>query len=477
MNRWACVATLGALLLAGCGGGATGPMPAPVADDPASPRATALPSLQGPITGGLRGHALWDSWYDLDALGYVEEEYFVSGTAQSWPEGAADAPYTTRMIVRRPKDAARFNGTVLLDWVNVTAQFENSVDTLEAHELFHREGYAYVHLSMQAAGICCLPGLTPKTWDPVRYAPLDHPGDDYAFDMLSQIARRFKQPAAPDAMAGLKVQRVIAMGQSQSANRLYAYVNEYQRKAAVIDGFLVHSGFSSTYAEPPQVPVIQLYSDYEADARSPNGLNNYRGWDIAGAAHQNAWVGLHQMVGQGGRAVASAPKLPPSADTALHALAGQYGEQNNPAQYACIVAGTQFPMRYAVAAAIHHLDRWLRTGQPAPEGPRFQLDADGALMKDADGNALGGIRLPPISVPIASYRSELCGLGGITVPFTALQLAQRYPTHADYYCRMQAASRASQVQGFLLPEDAADLMARVEAARNRWLQAGTRSCE
>src|SRR3546814_13763180 len=74
-------------------------------------------------------------------------------------------PYTTlfrSIIVRRPLDPAKFNGTVILDWVNVTAQFENAVDTLEAHQLFVRDGYAYVHVSAQAAGLCCLPALTPK---------------------------------------------------------------------------------------------------------------------------------------------------------------------------------------------------------------------------------------------------------------------------------------------------------------------------
>src|SRR3546814_2801258 len=101
-------------------------------------------------------------------------------------------PYTTlfrSIIVRRPLDPAKFNGTVILDWVNVTAQFENAVDTLEAHQLFVRDGYAYVHVSAQAAGLCCLPALTPKLWDPVRYMALSHPGDDYSFDMFLQIAQ------------------------------------------------------------------------------------------------------------------------------------------------------------------------------------------------------------------------------------------------------------------------------------------------
>ena len=37
---------------------------------------------------------------------YVTEEFFVSGTAK-------DAPYTTRIIVRRPKDPGAFSGVVV----------------------------------------------------------------------------------------------------------------------------------------------------------------------------------------------------------------------------------------------------------------------------------------------------------------------------------------------------------------------------
>ena len=106
------------------------------------------------------------------------------------------APYTTRIIVTRPSDAADFNGTVLLDWVNVTAQFENAVDTMLTREMLLREGFAYVHVSAQEAGLCCFPGLTPKTWDPVRYAAISHPGDAWSFDIFTQIARAFEAPPA-----------------------------------------------------------------------------------------------------------------------------------------------------------------------------------------------------------------------------------------------------------------------------------------
>jgi hypothetical protein len=440
-------------------------------------------TVTGPVTGGLRGHALWDSWYDLGELGYVEEEYFVSGTAKTYPE-TSPAGYTTRIIVRRPADPARFNGTVLLDWTNVTAQFENAPDTLEAHPLFHREGFAYVHVSAQAAGLCCVPLLTPQAWDPVRYAPLSHPGDDYSFDIFSQIAKAMKFPQAGnssvDPMGGLRVQKVLAMGQSQSANRLSSYVRLVQPDARVIDGFLIHSSTGGdadkTFDAPPLAPVLHLLSDFEATPGEPNVTQNYRLWEIAGAAHQDFWVGYHQEVGAGPRVLADAPQQPASADEDLHAAAGNYGEQIHPLLGACVLAGAAFPMRYAVAAAVHHLDRWVKTGALPPAAPRYEFDGSGQLARDANSNALGGVRYPPIEVPVARYRSTDCQLGGITIPFTELELQQLYPTHADYVCQLREAALRSMGEGFLLREDAEDLMTRAEAAGNRWLSAGTRSC-
>lgn len=431
-------------------------------------------TITGPITGGIYGHALWDSWYDLGELGYVEEEYFISGSAKSYPE-TTPADYTTRIIVRRPADAARFNGTVLLDWVNVTAQFENAVNTLEGHQLFHRDGYAYVHVSAQAAGVCCVPELTPKMWDPIRYAPLSHPGDDYAFDMFSQIAKAVRAPVGTDPMGGLRVQKVIAMGQSQSASRLHGYVTQVQRDANVIDGFLIHSGGGRIYDPPPAVPVLQLFSEFEFGAEDPSRVSNYRAWEIAGAGHTDFWVGYHQVFGASLRAVGGILR-PAAADEDMHNITANYGEQLNPIQLACVVAGSQFPVRYLVSSGIHYLNRWVRGGAPPPEGARYAIDADGALMSDEYGNALGGIRLPPVEVPVAYNNPTLCALGGITVPFTDLQMQQLYPTHADYFCKTKAAIQRSVDEGFMLPEDAAEMLGRADGAKNRFLVMGTPDC-
>ncbi len=266
---------------------------------PAPARAAAPgPQVRGPIgDAGLWGHALWESWYSLDDLGYEEAEYFISGTATS-DDGTSRAPFTTRIIVARPTTRQRFNGTVLLDWVNVTAQFENAVDTVNAHEMLVREGFAFVHVSAQAAGLCCTP-LTPKVWDPIRYADLSHPGDDYAADIFTQVARAIRSPDGIDPMAGLRVHRVLAAGQSQSASKLGRYVRDVRPRSNAIDGFLIHGGSSKVYEPGPVAPVFHLLSEAEADPQPPSTSENYALWEVAGSAHSDLWTGYHQIFGQG----------------------------------------------------------------------------------------------------------------------------------------------------------------------------------
>jgi hypothetical protein len=133
----------------------------------------------------------------------------------------------------------------------------------------------------------------------------------------------------------------------------------------------------------------------------------------------------------------------------------------------CVVAGATMPMHYAASTAIHQLDQWVRTGIAPSNGPRFAFAA-GELAKDDLSNTVGGIRMPPIDVPVARYVSTVCALGGLTIPLTDIEIQGRYPTHADYYARMAKATDAAVSAGWLLPIDAVDLMRRACAAQNRW---------
>lgn len=421
---------------------------------------------------GRYGHALWDSWFDLSDYGYEEQEYFVSGTATA---GLTSAPYTTRIIVFRPDttpgNGPEFNGTVLLDWVNVTAQFENAVDSIEAHELLLREGYAWVHVSAQAAGLDTpvVPNpLVPKKWDPERYAAISHPGDQYSFDMFSQIAKAIKHGGFNDVdpMGGLAVDYVLAAGQSQSAGRLTAYVEQHQTKADVIDGFLIHGTFGGNGPALSPVPVIHLESDADvAPGAQPH--TNIVLWEVAGAAHSGFWIGYHSVFGNGPRSQLHAAKVSRSEKERISLEAGNYGEQIHPLLAACTLAGATMPMRYVTSAAIAHLNTWVRGGPAPTSSSKITVGAFGPV-RDSFGNAEGGMRLAPMEVPVASYQSTACQLGGKTIPFSEAQLLAMYGSHKGYYDKFSAAVAQNVTDGWLLPDDAADLLKRACDSRNRF---------
>ena len=102
------------------------------------------------------------------------------------------------MLVYRPNDPARFNGTVILTWNNVTAGYD--LFGAESLELFEG-GYALVCLTTQKVGIEGLPPVPQglAAWDPERYGSLSIPSDDYSYDIFTQAARAVGRgpPAAP----------------------------------------------------------------------------------------------------------------------------------------------------------------------------------------------------------------------------------------------------------------------------------------
>lgn len=86
------------------------------------------------LKGPIKGTAYLGGSFSEEMLakqGYVEEEFILSGTATSYtiegdfPEDgsasasvADSAAYTTRLLVRRPADVDKFNGTVVVEWLN-----------------------------------------------------------------------------------------------------------------------------------------------------------------------------------------------------------------------------------------------------------------------------------------------------------------------------------------------------------------------
>ena len=198
---------------------------------------------------------------DLAAHGYVEQEFFASGTASSYEGVGAlarhgrwkvnvdgSAPYRTRIVVRRPTDPARFNGTVVVECLNVSSGLEAAPDWAYVGEELVRAGYAYVALSAQALGVVggegllSVPGAAPsgglRIREPARDGTLEHPGDQYAYDILTQLARALRRGGDVAVLGGLHPRHILAMGESQSAFYLTTYADAVQPVSHALDGIL-----------------------------------------------------------------------------------------------------------------------------------------------------------------------------------------------------------------------------------------------
>ncbi|HIO17521.1 MAG TPA: hypothetical protein EYN10_03565, partial [Gammaproteobacteria bacterium] len=405
-------------------------------------------------TGGMEQAALAAGLqFPLDTVGYREKEFLLSGTAASyapqggqllptdgkWEVDAGDsATYTTRAIVYRPIKDEAFNGTVIVEWMNVTSGSDSSPIWIYTHNELIREGYILVSLSAQAAGVESI-----KEKDLDRYGRLQHPGDIYSYDIFSQAGQAVRAHAET-LLVGLKPQRVLAAGESQSAYRLATYVNAVQPKVSVYDGFLLQSrAAKAAYLASPEdvsdktkiredlsVPVLVFQSETDVNevARQPE-TSTYRLWEVAGTAHFDAYgggFGLADMGdGQGALHAIKALQEPPSSI---------FGLIN------CDLPINTGPMNFVISAAVHALNEWVRTGVPPATTDRLQATDfklyNPEFVRDDIGIARGGIRTPFVDAPLATLSGTgnagdggwFCQLFGTTRPLDTKRLNSLYPT-------------------------------------------------
>lgn len=346
----------------------------------------AEPTVEGPIaySAGMWGFP-WGSVPDpaeLSARGYVEQEFFFSGAL-------AAQPYTSRMIVRRPSDPDRFNGTVLVEWLNVTTGADFAIDWALTRRQIVRDGYAYVGVSAQPVGVCAL-----KIWDPVRYAPISHPAlppgpcpatdqtETFSYEIFSQAGQAIRHN--PLVLGGLSAARVLAAGTSQSARRLLNYVNAYHATAQVFDGFLLHviGGGGGGLVVNTAAPVLILNSENEVLGYYPyRGLQpgNVRYWEVAGAGHTPELAYLIAQLQHAGIMLAYNCEYPTS--------------------------DAFIPMYPIGDAVLDALRRWVADGTAPVNSPLVTVlpGIPNTIGRDQYGNALGGIRLPQIEAPLGRF--------------------------------------------------------------------------
>jgi hypothetical protein len=454
---------------------------------------------------------------NLASFGYVEREFTMSGTTSVYrqsgfwgPDGRwnvsvaqSNVPYTTRLLVRYPTNPAKFNGTVVVEWLNDTTGGDQDPVWSEIYNQALSQGYAYVGVTAQTAGLEEL-----KAWDAQRYAALGDSGDGQSYDIFSQAAQVARADSAM-LLGGLTPAAVIGAGDSQSAFRVDTYVNAIQPLSHAFNGFLavgrsvfaapIGAGLVQFFPAPAFIrtdnttPFIQLNTEGDIEelgaglSRQPDNLY-LRTWELAGASH----IDLHEGLYEGATISREVPQL-----TAPDCV---FGVPFNGA-----TLPDSMPVYELEDAALSALQKWISQGVQPPHGnPIATTPFFNVVQRDQHGNALGGIRMPDIQAPTQTYtalnfflpsqqnltpaqllstlesiftalqsgaitnatlRNEgLCLLEGFYTPFSNATLQALYPTHSAYVSAFTSAAASALAGGFLTPADYSQAVAAAQAS-------------
>ena len=451
----------------------------------------ANPSLTGPIAAktapGDAGHdyPFFAALEDLKAHGYVEQEFFYSGTANRYetPEGDTgkvidgEHKYKTRLLVRRPIDAKKFNGTVIVEWDNVTSGHDLDIDWYQIHDYLIRSGYAWIGVTAQRIGVEAL-----KVWNKERYGSLDVSADGtimndaLSYDIFADVGRAARDPHGADLLGGLKPQRVFATGHSQSSARLATYVNSVHPLDPVFEAVILHGGGAKIRADL-KIKVWKLNSETDViigqgAVRQPDTAN-FRTWDVAGDSHVDTQfiASRSKLVARDGNPIA--PNFTPGlrGGQTPSAPAPQLAAGGNPCDKPTY---SDVPFYQVMAAALDHLVAWVKDGKVPPTTPLIDITSAGppaVVARDAAGNSSGGgIRLAAIAVPIAVNTGQntgpgFCRLYGSHVDFDQAKLESLYPKHAAYVAAVREVTEKNFKAGYILrPEADATIAAAEQSA-------------
>ena len=454
-----------------------------VAVSPAVAAPTPLPEVTGPLPVsatsypfGAADHTLVPE--DLSKVGYVEDEYLVSGKANvyTWPApGPAvvrtpDAPYTTRILVRRPAKASRFSGNVVVEMLNPSNRFDLNIGWGMTHRQLVRNGYAWVGITDKPIDVVAL-----KKFDPVRYASLsfanplalDDPRncqnpvtsvdlpqfrsrateDGLAWDIYSQVGAlvRSNDRANPLAYGGdrheghgygrghghghandkhrTRVDHVYGFGYSQTGGDLYDYINAIHPLDVARNGHPIYDGYIVAVAGGRFVGIVPINQ-----CEPPPTVGDPR------LQFSNAGVPIIHVMSQSDYIAGIAARRPDSdapADRfrhyemagAAHATPDELFFSAAPADI--LKAGvdvppmscnegprSRFPSRIFFDAILRNLDQWVRYGIAPPHAKPIATVTTGGTttgVVDDVGNVEDGLRSPYLDVPTSTWFGNSTG--------------------------------------------------------------------
>ena len=378
---------------------------------------------------------------DLERLGYVAKEYFITGTANG-------APYSTRILLRQPSDPRRFSGLVVA-------------------EAMHPSGYSWMfafnrayimgegHASLE---IVTTPGPVTQA-NAERYKTL-RVQQGQANEILAQAGALVKGHAAGGPLGALRTRRLVLMGTSASARILTNYlpahgVHRMPGGGPIFDGFLPTSIGGDEKIPPVDVPLIQMPTMTEVAGAAAGG-NKYRRAD-------------------GDR---------PGDQFRIYEVAGMsHNDSRDNLTYApdpCRYPVSRFPVGAGMSVGLHHLIAWVDKGIVPPRAEYITVDGDTAndgslLALDADGNVKGGIRTTYVDLPLKKYGAPneanpapipnpsshvrnredgaafYCRIAGYETPLPAARLKMLYGSSQDYRQKVERRLNQLIAEGWFVP--------------------------
>ncbi len=372
---------------------------------------------------------------DLERVGYLQEEYFISGTVDG-------KPYRTSMLVRRPKDLGRFSGLVGVETIHAAGAIPFWGT---GREVWAPGNHVWVAVASQRSAL----ETQVKKFNAGRYAALDIPQvgplpaapgapaapavpgqmtqDLFSQAIMTQVGAWLKSNPGNGPLAGRPVRYLLMGGASQTGGTTINYIQQSHAAARLPNGRAIYDGYmpALAFARTPLsaadgAAILHIVSEGEVvnavNGKRPMGerpdsdaaRDRYRLYEVAGGSH---------VPTRGSTVSASPPGYP-----------------------------SQFPSPPISKKALLNLIDWVTKGVAPPKASRIEI-RDGQIVRDQYGNAVGGMRSPYVDVPVARFivtRPPLDGQPaltqarnqqGIQEPLPPEALRRLYPTRQAYLTR------------------------------------------
>jgi Alpha/beta hydrolase domain len=462
--------------------------------------------------------------------GYVEDEFFFSGTANLYQftstgieivspcpaiatRGCSNLSYTTRMLIKRPSDPAKFSGNVIIEPLNPSADFDIAGVWDRSADFFVRNGDIFIGWSCKSIIV----DQTLKSFNKTRYAALNFPYmpspdgnandgvyDGITFDIAAQLGALIKLNGPMSPLHQYDIHHVIEAGFSQDGTFAFSQAETFNALERLPNGSPIYDGYvpggtngpanldfgltaqgalpagdKRLQMQPRDVPVIQIDTETEIflGTFNPIGLSfqrsdsdalddRYRLIEVPGASHvsnDNNMPVIPLQLNFAELNGLTPSMLPPDGCTHQAFVPG-------PTMGAAgVLDPNNFPFSFVADAAFANLEAWIDLDLPPPHAAIIDVDTTKtppSIVRDQFGNAEGGLRTPFVDVPITSFvpfdtaahqtlLSGFCILDGYNLPFDAAALKSLYPTHQNYVVRFAADAGRLVVERLWLPEDAA----------------------